>query len=326
MSQLRGKVAVITGASRGVGRGIALVLGEAGATVYVTGRSVRGGPTTDGLPGTVEDTAEAVSARGGAGVAVHCDHTADAEVEALFGRVRHEQGRLDVLVNNAWGGYEGKGPPPLLPFWETPRRYWEAMFVAGVRAHLVASQLAVPLMLPPGTAAPGPAVGICQKCLLPVRAGEPAAPGTGWGFLKHQRDCVGELERVPARGMIVSTVAWAQGKHIGNVFYDTCKAAVNRLVAGMAHELRPHGIAAVALAPGFVRTERVMAAHAAHPFDLGGTESPEYAGRAVAALATDPGVLRKSGGVLTAGDLAREYGFTDVDGRQPEAFRVPGPD
>jgi NAD(P)-dependent dehydrogenase (short-subunit alcohol dehydrogenase family) len=273
---LRGRVAVVTGASRGAGRSIALVLGERGASVYVTARSRRGAPTTEDLPGTIEETAEDVTARGGIGIPVRCDHAVDGDVDALFERVRHEHGRLDLLVNNVWGGYEhydnaGFGGP----FWEQPLRHWEGMFTAGVRAHLVASRFAAPLML------------------------------------------------ARRRGLIVSTVAWAFDRYLGNLFYDVAKGAIIRMAFGMAHELRPHGVAAVALAPGFMRTERVMAAHTVQPFDLGRTESSEYVGRAVAALAGDPDVLDKSGRLLTAGDLAREYGFTDVDGRQPEAFRLP---
>ena len=147
MSTLRKRVAVVTGASRGVGKGIALALGEAGATVYVTGRSDSGG-TTEGLAGTVGDTADAVTHRGGQGVPVRCDHTADAEVDALFTRVKQEQGRLDLLVNNVWGGYEKSDWSRFAaPFWEQPMRHWSGMFEAGVRAHLAATRFAVPLML-----------------------------------------------------------------------------------------------------------------------------------------------------------------------------------
>jgi NAD(P)-dependent dehydrogenase (short-subunit alcohol dehydrogenase family) len=271
---LLGKVAVVTGASRGAGRGIALVLGEAGATVYVTGRSLRGS-TTENMPGSIDETAEAVTARGGLGIPVRCDHTVDAEVKALFQRVRSEQGRLDLLVNNVWGGYEhydfGRFTAP---FWEQPLRHWNDMFTAGVRAHLVASRLAAPLML-------------------------------------EQR-----------RGLIINTVAWDRDLYLGNLFYDVAKAAIIRMAFGMAEELRPHGIAALALAPGFMRTERVMAAHAAQPFPLDRTESPEYIGRAVAFLAADAQVMQKTGKVLTVGDLAQEYGFVDIDGKQPPAFRI----
>jgi len=276
---LRGTVAVVTGASRGAGRAIAAVLGETGATVYVTGRSVRGRATTEGLPGTIQETAEEVSRRGGVGVAVRCDHTVDADVERLVARVRREHWHLDVLVNNAWGGYEAHDPTAFTaPFWMQPRTRWEAMFTAGVRAHLVMFQLAAPLFL-------------------------------------------GRSER-GRPGLVASTIAWAFGEPLGNLFYDVAKAAIVRMAYVAGEELRPYRVAAVAIAPGFMRTERVLAAHAARPFDLSATESPEYVGRALAALAGDPEIMRRSGQVLTAGDLAREYGFTDVDGRQPAAFRI----
>ncbi|MCL5110412.1 MAG: SDR family NAD(P)-dependent oxidoreductase [Chloroflexi bacterium] len=278
MDSPRGRVAVVTGASRGGGRGIALALGDAGATVYVSGRSTRGAPTTEGLPGTVEETAEAVTARGGRGIPVVCDHTADNQVAVLFARVHLEQGRLDLLVNNVWGGYERYESEAAfgVPFWQQPPRHWHGMFEAGLRAHLLASQHAAPLLV-------------------------------------DQR-----------RGLIVSTVAWDRGKYLGNLFYDVAKAAIVRLVFGMARELREHGVAVVAVAPGFMRTERVVAVVGEAPeFDWSQTESPEYVGRAVAALAADPNVLDKSGQVLAVGDLAREYGFVDVDGRQVPSFHLP---
>ena len=278
METLRNRVAVVTGASRGAGRAIARALGEAGATVYVTGRSTRAAGTTEGLPGTVEDAADEVTMLGGRGIAVRCDHTVDADVEALFRRVRDEQGRLDLLVNNAWGGYERYTESEFdAPFWEQPLWRWDGMFTAGVRAQLVTSRAAAPLLLAGG------------------------------------------------RGLIVATVAWAYDAYLGNLIYDAAKAAVIRMTFGMAEELRPHGVAAVALAPGFMRTERVLAVHAASPFDLGATESPEYLARAVVALARDPEVMLRSGRPWTVGELAREYGFTDGDGRQPPPFRIPAP-
>lgn len=274
--QLRDTIALVTGASRGAGRGIALALGEAGATVYVTGRSTRGADTTEGLPGTIEDTAEAVTARGGRGVAVRCDHTVDAQVDAAVARIERTHGRLDVVVSNAWGGYEGHdGAGFVAPFWEQPMSRWEGMFTAGVRAHAVTCRAAVRLMLPRRS------------------------------------------------GLIVLTTAWDHDKYLGNLFYDVAKAAVNRMAHGMARELRPHGIAALALAPGFMRTERVMAAHAREPFDLGATESPAYVGRAVVALAADARVMDRSGQILQPGVLAREYGFADVDGTRPAPFEIP---
>src|SRR5215510_3575228 len=208
MSTLRGRVAVVTGASRGIGKGIALALADSGAIVYVTGRSDANG-TTEGLPGTIGDTADTVTQRGGQGIPVRCDHTADAEVEALFARVKQEQGGLDLLVNNVWGGYERFDWSRFAaPFWEQPMGHWSGMFESGVRAHLVTTRLAVPLMLS------------------------------------------------SRRGLIVHTTAWDRDKYLGNLFYDLAKAAVNRMAFGMARELQAHNVAVVALAPGFVGTER----------------------------------------------------------------------
>jgi len=275
---LSGKVAIVTGASRGAGRGIAVTLGAAGATVYVTGRSVKGLATTESLPGTIEETAEMVTARGGAGVPVRCDHTVDSDVEGLFERVQREQGRLDLIVNNAWGGYEHHDHRKFAaPFQEQPMRHWDGMFTAGVRAALGASRLAVSMMLP----------------------------------RKH--------------GLIVNITAWDDDKFLVNVFYDVAKAAINRMTYGMARELKTHNIAAIALAPGFMRTERVAAAFEAvgNKDYLNFTESPEYAGRAVVALASDPNIMNKSGSVLAVGSLADEYGFDDIDGRRIPAFRMP---
>ena len=283
MHRLTDSVALVTGASRGAGRAIARELGTAGATVYVTGRSVRGGPTTDNVPGTVDDTAQAVSDRGGRGIAVRCDHTVDADVEALFERIRSDHGRLDVLVNNVWGGYEHPDcrPLPMVPFWEQPLEQWGRMFDAGVRAHLTASRLAVPLML-------------------------------------AQR-----------RGLIVSTTANLEPLgYLRNVFYDLSKHAVHRLVWAIAQELREHQIASLAVAPGFMRTERIVeafrraGAEAALDGPGGPKETPVYLARAVVALAADDRVLEKSGQILEVGALAREYGFTDADGSQPAPFRL----
>jgi NAD(P)-dependent dehydrogenase (short-subunit alcohol dehydrogenase family) len=274
---LRTKVAVVTGASRGVGRGIALALGAAGATVYVTGRSVRGGTGTEGLPGTVEDTAEEVTARGGTGIAVRCDHTVDADVEALFQTVAGRDGRLDLLVNNAWAGYERGGEARFdAPFWKQPLWRWD-LFAGSLRGQFAASRLAVPLM-------------------------------------------------TAGAGGLIANISFTDGEvYLGQTAYDVSKSASDRMVVGMAHELRKHGVSAVAVHPGFVRTERVEAA-----WDLLGegpaqvAHTPEYVGRAIACLAADPGVSSWSGQRLAVGDLALRYGFTDVDGRQPPAFRLEG--
>jgi len=281
---LGGRVAVVTGASRGAGCAIAAVLGERGATVYVTGRSVLGQPTTDNLPGTIEESAEEVMRRGGQGIAFRCDHTDEAEVQALFRKVRDEQGRLDILVNNAWGGYEGERPMPAY-FWQAPLRLWDAMIERGLKTHLLATYFAIPLMI--------------------------------------------ESAAARAPGLIVSTVAWDHDKYIGN-FYDVAKHSIVRLLWGLALELRQHHIATVALAPGFMRTERVMS-YAKGEADwrkipwLKKSESPEYLGRAVAALAGDSRLMRKSGKAFHVGELAREFGFTDVDGRRVPPFIIREP-
>lgn len=281
MSTLKGKVAVVTGASRGGGRGIALALGAAGATVYVTGRSTKNQATTDNLPGTIDETAEAVTLNGGVGIPVRCDHTIDADVEALFTKVKIEQGHLDLLVNNAWGGYENyygtnfdDGVAFDAPFWEHSLQRWESMFTAGVRSHLVTSRFAIPLIIPQN------------------------------------------------QGLIIYTTAWDRDIYLGNLYYDLAKNAVNRMAFGMARELQKYNVAAVALAPGFMRTERVIAAYNLQPFDLSNSESPEYIGRAIVALASDANIMTKSGQVFAVGNLAPEYGFTDVDGNQPQAFRI----
>ena len=193
-------------------------------------------------------------------------------MEALFERVRAEHGRLDLLVNNVWGGYEGQAfGIPMVPFWDQPRTQWESMFVAGMRAQLVTSQLATPLMI--------------------------TQPG----------------------GLIVSTVAWAYDEYLRNIYYDLSKAAVIRMTRGMAHDLRPHGVAAIAVAPGFMRTERILAAHAAHPFDLSITESPSTSA-APSALAEDAKVMNKSGHIhrRRSGPRVRFHRH-----RRPPTSRIP---
>ncbi|WP_371086403.1 SDR family oxidoreductase [Variovorax sp. RCC_210] len=289
---LKDCVAIVTGASRGAGRGIALELGAAGATVYVTGRSTRTKPAGSygqllalsdmaAVPGSIDDTADEVTRHGGHGIAVQCDHTREEEVTALFDRVAQEAGRLDLLVNNAWGGHESFTGVFDAPFWEHPLANWDAMFDRGVRNHLLASRCAAPLLLR-------------QK-----------------------------------KGLVVTTTFWDRDRYLrGNLYYDLAKAAMTRLAFGMAQDFRPHGVASVAVSPGWMRTEFVLAGHKtdeAHWQErpaLARTESPRYLGRAVAALAGDAQVMEKTGEVLRVADLALAYGFTDVDGRRVPAFEM----
>jgi len=280
MQRLPGKIAVVTGASRGAGRGIALVLGEAGATVYLTGRSVRSSSTRPDLPNTtIEDTADMVAARGGIGIPVRVDHTNDVEIGALFERVRQEQGKLDLLVNNVWGGYVDSHRDISFDavFWEQPISRWDTMFSAGVRSHLVTTHAALPLMLPQ------------------------------W------------------QGLIVNTTLDIPPDHYdGALFYLTAKTTINYLTLGMAYDLNQRSgidIAVLGLAPGWMRTEAVIRGLFPHtlptPERLHQTESVEYSGRAIVALATDPHIMHKSGKIWSVRDLARQYGFSDIDGRQP---------
>ncbi|HET9223930.1 MAG TPA: SDR family NAD(P)-dependent oxidoreductase [Roseiflexaceae bacterium] len=307
MRRLTGKIALVTGASRSAGRGIAFVLGQEGATVYVTGRSMRRAlsrPLDDELQQhdpTIERTAEMVTEQGGLGIPIECDHTVDTQVEALFARIQREQGRLDILVNNTWGGYEDMetGSSLTAPFWEQPLWRWEKMFTAGVRAHYVSTHFAAPLMLP-------------------------------------QR-----------QGLIVTTSFYDRGKFLNSVLYDLAKTAKNRLAYSLALELRPYTIASVALVPGTMRNEGMLYPEQLHheyqtiaSVDtsywgpqhgrrlpgtenyLWRTESTQYIGRAVVALATDPDLMEKSGKVLLVGDLAKVYGFTDIDGRQVPPYQL----
>ena len=256
---LHGKVAVVTGATKGVGRGVAHELARHGARVFITGRSAadyRG--LYDRITG------------------VRCDHRVDNEVEEAFKHILRETAAIDVLVNNVWGGYEGMVEDGEFtwskPFWEQPLWRWDAMFAAGVRAYYHATQLAARTMI-------------------------------------RRR-----------QGLIVNISFWAALKRIGNVAYGVSKAATDKLTADMAIELQPYGIAVVSLYPGLVRTEKVM--EAAQWLDLSNSESPEFIGRAVAALAADPDVLRHSGKVLVAAALAAEYGFTDIDGKTPRPLTL----
>ena len=256
---LDGRVAVVTGATKGVGRGIVRELAGQGARVFVTGRSA---PDHERLDDRI--------------TSIRCDHRVETQVEAAFNSIVREASTIDILVNNVWGGYERMIEDGnftwVKPFWEQPLWRWDAMFSAGVRAHYQASQLAAPAMI------------------------------------------------ARRRGLIVNISFWAAQKHIGNVAYGVSKAATDKMTADMATELKPYGVAVVSLYPGLVRTEKVM--EAAKWLDLTNSESPEFIGRAVAALATNPDVLRHSGKVIVAASLAKEYGFTDIDGKTPRPLTL----
>src|SRR3954452_10367298 len=248
----RGAVALVTGGSRGVGKGIVLGLAEAGWTIYLTGRTKQEGHGVGGLPGTIDQSAAEAERLGGRATAVALDHRDDGQVEALVNRVRAEHGRLDLLVNNVWGGYEhfNDGTPfwDEHGFWTQPVSRWDSMFAAGVRAHYVCSTLAAPLMV------------------------------------EHRA------------GLIVNISFSAAHTTDSGVAYGAAKAADDHMAACMAHDLRPHNVAAVSLYPGLVRTEAVL--RAAEFFDLSDSQSPLLTGRAVAALAADPEVMTRSGKVL----------------------------
>jgi NAD(P)-dependent dehydrogenase (short-subunit alcohol dehydrogenase family) len=283
---LDGKVALVAGATRGAGRGTAVALGEAGATVYCTGRTTREQPSEYDRPETIEETAELVTAAGGVGIAVAVDHLEADQVEALVRRIDADQGRLDVLVNDIWGAER------LFDF-DTP--VWEHDLEKGLRlvrlaidTHLITSHFALPLLI--------------------------RRPG---GLVVEMTDGTREYNGANYRV---------------NAFYDLAKSAVIRLAFAQASELAPHGCAAVALTPGWLRSEMMLEnfrvteanwreAAAISPHFAAISESPRFVGRAVAALAADPDVQRHTGGSFSSGGLAREYGFTDVDGSQPDCWR-----
>jgi NAD(P)-dependent dehydrogenase (short-subunit alcohol dehydrogenase family) len=277
MKSLTGKVALVTGGSRGAGRAIAVELGKAGATVYVTGRSTKGN-STQNFPGTIDDTVSQIEEAGGKGNAVRCDHTIDSETEAVIKQIREEQGKLDILINNVWGAHDiGVNPGP---FWELPLTNWDTMFTAGVRAQLATNHFAIPLL------------------------------------------------RENKEALIIHTTFWDDGKYTGQFYYDLAKNALVRMAYGLSEELKADNIAILAVSPGFMRTELVLdhmgvdEEHWQESEDLRKSETPYYVGRAITALAMDPGVMEKTGHVLKAGNLAKEYGFTDVDGRYIPPFTM----
>ena len=282
--RLRGKVALVAGATRGAGRGIAVQLGAAGATVYVTGRTTRTARSEMNRPETIEETAALVDAAGGRGVAVRVDHLVPDEVRALVSRIGHEQGELHVLVNDIWGATT----------MEWNKSVWESSLDTGLRTlrlavdtHAITSHFAVPLLI--------------------------KTPG---GLVVEVTDGTDDYNATNYRV---------------SFFYDLAKAAVSRMAFALAHELGPHGATAVSLTPGWLRSEAMLEAYqvteanwhdaTARSPHFAISESPAFVGRAVAALAADPDVARWNGASLSSGQLAKIYGFTDLDGSQPDAWR-----
>ena len=283
---LAGKVALVAGATRGAGRGTAVALGEAGATVYCTGRSTRGQRSEYDRPETIEETAELVDAAGGEGIAVAVDHLEPGQVEALVRRIDAERERLDVLVNDIWGG-------ELLFEWDTP--VWEHDLEKGLRllrlaidTHLITSHFALALLI--------------------------RRPG---GLVVEMTDGTREYNAEHYRL---------------SAFYDLAKTAAIRLAFAQSKELAPHDCSAIALTPGWMRSEMMLENYgvteanwrdgaAVNPHFAAISESPRFVGRAVAALAADPELQRRSGGSFSSGGLAREYGFSDLDGSRPDCWR-----
>jgi NAD(P)-dependent dehydrogenase (short-subunit alcohol dehydrogenase family) len=275
--KLKGRVALVAGATRGAGRGIACMLGEAGATVYCTGRSLRGNPSDKHRPETIEETAEMVTTRGGKGIFAQIDHTDREQVKALFERIRLEQdGRLDILVNDL----TGDGYMEFKPFLEHSLEKGLKLLENGSLSHLITSYYAVPLMV-----------------------------NSGGGLVVEMTDGISDELRD------------------FNFYYDLEKAMNIRLAQSLAHQLRSYKIAVVSLTPGFLRSEEMLDHFGVTEATwrdaikqdkfFAYSETPFYVGKAVAALACDRKVMRKTGHALVSGKLAREYGFTDLDGTQP---------
>ena len=278
---LEGQVALVAGATRAAGRGIARELAAAGAKVWCTGRSVRGAPATEGRPETIEETAELIAADGGQAVAVRVDHTVEAEVEALAAQIKTDEGRLDILVNDIWGGDE-------LVSWGAP--FW-------------------------------------NEDMATSRALVDQALFSHWTTARHCAPMMVEANR----GLIVEVTDGSDPGYRGTLLYDFIKAGLIRLAYAMAWDLATTRVTALALSPGFLRSEAMLERFGVTEAnwrdgvesdpDFAASETPRYVGRAVAALAADPNLRAKAGGAYFTADLAEEYGFTDVDGRQPHFWK-----
>ncbi|WP_221568753.1 SDR family oxidoreductase [Alkalihalobacillus sp. TS-13] len=279
MNLLENKIAVVAGATRGAGRAIAAMLGQVGATVYVTGRSVRGNPSPMGRPETIEETAELVTQQGGKGIPVKVDHTVEREVKALFEKISKEQnGQLDILINDVWGG------DPLTnwdqTFWEHSLDDGLKMQKQAIHSHIITSHYGVPLMVNRG------------------------------------------------QGLVVEITDGVNYNYRGNLFYSLAKISVIHLAEAMAHDLKKYHITSVAVTPGFLRSEAMLQHFGVtennwqegtkiEPYFIA-SETPFYIGKGIAALASDKNVFQKTGQVLSSWGLAKEYGFTDIDGTQPD--------
>ena len=266
---LAGKIALVTGGSRGVGKGAALGLGEAGATVYVTGRTSEPGQSL--YPGSINETAHDITRLGGKGIAVACNHSDDGQTKTLIERIIAEHGRLDIVVNNAFGL-----PADLMlwasgKFWEQPLSMWDEQIQVGLRSTYATSYFAAPAMIKQGG------------------------------------------------GLIVNISSSGAKVYHMNVPYGAGKAGTDKLTLDMGHELKPHNVSVVSVWPGLVGTERIIAMMGEDALKQMGSETPIFTGRAIAALAADKNVLEKSGQVWIVAELAKEYGFTDIDGTIPEA-------
>ena len=281
---LKGKVALVAGATRGAGRGIAVELGAAGATVYVTGRSTRSERSEMNRPETIEETAELVNKAGGKGIAIKVDHLIPDQVRGLVNRINDEQGALHILVNDIWGATKMEWNKSV---WESDLNYGLHQLRLAIDTHAITSHFAIPLLI--------------------------KRPG---GLVVEVTDGTDEYN---AKNYRVS------------FFYDLAKAAVNRMAFALAHELKSHQATSVSLTPGWLRSEAMLEAYGVKESNwldaakrqphFAISETPAFVGRAVVALAQDPEVSRWNGQSLSSGQLARVYGFTDIDGSQPDAWR-----